>query len=102
MTTREIEINGTKYPAAEITFGTVREMTRMGVNFNELGSDLFTLVSAYVRVSTRFSQGAVDELMQKHIVAGGSLDGILDVFKAELTESDFFQALAKTNKTEAE
>lgn len=102
MTTREIEINGKKYPAAEITFGTVREMTKMGVNFNSLGSDLFGLVSAYVRVSTHLSQSAVDELLQRHIVGGGGFDGIIDTFKAELEESDFFQALAKTEKTETE
>lgn len=99
---KEIEICGKTYPAAEITFGTVREMSRMGVNFSSLNDDLFGLVSAYVRVSTRLSQAAVDELLQRHIVGGGDFNSVLDAFKEELDKSDFFQALAKTDKTDTE
>ena len=99
---REIEINGRKFKAAEITFGTVRKLHQLGVDFSNLGKDMLTLCSAYVQVSTRLSEDAVDELLQRHVLAGGSLDKILDVFQAELNESDFFQALAKTDKTETE
>lgn len=93
---REIEIAGKKFLGAEITFGTVRKLQRMGVNFDKLGDDVFTLVSAYVRVSTNLSEAAVDKLLQEHILAGGSFDELIEVFSKAVEESDFFQALAKT------
>lgn len=99
---REIEINGRKFKAAEITFGTVKKMSQLGVDFNHIGKDMLTLVSAYVQVSTRLSEDAVDELIQKHILNGGTLDSIIEVFHAEMDDSDFFQALAKTEQTETE
>ena len=99
---KEIEINGQRIVPAELTFGTVRQMIGMGVDFNDLGKDLYTLVSAYVRISTGLRERAADELIQRHIVKGGNLDDVLDAFKSALDESDFFQALAKTKETEAE
>ncbi len=99
---REIEINGKKFLGAEITFGTVRKLQRMGVDFGNLGNDVFTLVSAYVRVSTNMSEAAADKLIQDHILAGGSFDEIVEVFSKAVEESDFFQALAKTEETATE
>ena len=99
---REIEINGRKFKAAEITFGTIRKLSQLGVDFNHLGKNMFTLVNAYVQVSTRLSEEAVDEMIQQHILKGGSLEDILKVFQEELDDSDFFQALAKTEQKETE
>ena len=99
---REIEINGRKFKAAEITFGTVKRLSQLGVDFNHLSKDMFTLISAYVQVSSRLSEAAVDELIQQHILKGGTFESILDVFQAEMNDSDFFQALAKTDEKETE
>lgn len=99
---REIEINGRKFKAAEITFGTVKRLSQLGVDFNHLSKDMFTLVSAYVQVSSRLSEVAVDELIQQHVLKGGTFESILDVFQAEMDDSDFFQALAKTDEKETE
>lgn len=99
---REIEINGRKFKAAEITFGTVRKLINLGVDFKNINKNMLTVVSAYVQVSTGLSEAAVDELIQKHVLNGGDLYGILDVLIAEMDDSDFFQALAKTEQTETE
>lgn len=99
---REIEINGRKFKAAEITFGTVRKLINLGVDFKNINKNMLTVVSAYVQVSTGLSEVAVDELIQKHVLNGGDLYGILDVLIAEMDDSDFFQALAKTEQTETE
>lgn len=96
------KVNGKEIIGAEITFGTVRKMTKLGVDFNNITADLPGLVSAYVTVSTHASQDTVDRELQAHIVNGGNFDEILDAFQNEMDESDFFQALAKTDKTETE
>lgn len=96
---REIEIAGRKIFCAELTFGTVRKMRNMGVDFDHLDADPFTLANAYIRISARASEDVADALIQKHIVDGGTLDEIIEAFGQALDESDFFQALAKTDKT---
>lgn len=98
--TREIEIDGKKIVFAELTFGNVRKMSKMGVDFGHLSQvDTLTLVHAYIRVSINVSEEVADALIQKYILAGGSLDEIVEAFGEALTESDFFQALAKTDET---
>lgn len=98
--TREIEIDGKKIVFAELTFGNARKMSKMGVDFRHLMQvDTLTLVHAYIRVSTNVSEEVADALIQKYILAGGSLDDIVDAFGAAIDESGFFQALAKTDKT---
>lgn len=99
---RKFTLNGTEIPAAEITFGTVREMTNLGVDFSNPGKDMLNLVSAYTMVSTGQSRRYVDNLIQHHIVNGGNFEEIIEVFRGEYEDSAFFQALAKTEKAETE
>lgn len=100
--TKEIEIAGRKIMCAELTFGTVRKLRNMGVDFSNLNTDLFDLANAYLRVSTGMSEDVVDVMLQKHIVGGGTLEPIVDAFGQAMEESDFFQALAKTEETATE
>lgn len=98
---RIIEINGRKFKAAEITFGTIRAMERLGVDFNNLNENTFGLISAYVSVSTHLSQEAADHLINEHIVNGGNFNDIMEAFKEQLDDSSFFRTLTNADQTEA-
>lgn len=98
-------INGKEYKNVPITFNTFCKLEEMGVDLKSIETKLFSSARAYAQLCMKKSAGAAGEEIEKHILNGGSINEIIEVFAKELEASDFFRALANqaaTGNEEAE
>lgn len=97
---RRFELNGKKYDGAEIDFNTIATFDEYGIKINEIGKKSFAAIRAYVAVSIGSDLDVAGNLINEHIINGGTLEEISKVFIDSVNESGFFLALKK-NQTEA-
>lgn len=95
-------INGKEYKNIPITFNTFCKLEEMGVDIANIDSKLFTSARAYASLCMKKPAAYVGEEVEQHIINGGKINDIVEVFAKELEKSDFFQAMAKQTATETE
>lgn len=88
-----ITVANKQYKAAPMTFGNVCKLERMGAPITEMNDRPLTVACAYVALCMNKSIDAAAEAIEAHIVGGGTLNDIMEVFKEELEQSGFFKAL---------
>lgn len=98
---KEIEINGKKYKPAEITFGNYADMSEMGADIGDPTKNL-TNIRAYVAITVGVDKKEAGDIIQEHIVSGGSMKEISDCLADAIGESDFFQHLLGLPDTQKE
>lgn len=95
-------INGKEYKNVPITFNTFCKLEDMGVDVANIDSKLFTSARAYAGLCMKKPAAYVGNEIEQHIINGGTINEIIEVFAKELEKSDFFQAMAKQTATETE
>ncbi len=96
---RFFTLNGKRYQAKPFTFNTVCDLEDNGVSLAEMTKKPMSMARAYVALCLNGDKEKAGIEIQEHIKAGGKFDEIYTVMGEEMNESDFFQAL---NKTEGE
>lgn len=94
----ELVICGKSYKPAELTFGNLRKLEKMGLNPYELGATPVSAVTAYVALTVDCRLTDADQLLDKQMDEVGNIDEISECFTEAIEESGFFQQLLGTKK----
>ena len=94
---KSITINSKEYKVPEINFGTICDLEDLGINFNDIEHKSFNFIRGLVAYTIGCDTRRANKEIEEHIGNGGGLDDFMPLIKA-VTESDFFQNLAKKRK----
>lgn len=95
-------INGKEYEGAKYSFNTSCQFEEMGVNLADISKKPMGVMRAYLAISGNMDLVEAGEEIEQHVVNGGNLNGLQDVFAKELETSGFFKGLLEVaNKEEA-
>lgn len=94
---KSITINSKEYKVPTINFGTICELEDLGIDFNAMDSKSFNFIRGLVALTIGCNLKKAGEEIDEHISNGGSFDDFVPLIMA-VTESDFFQKLAKKHK----
>lgn len=90
-----IKVNGRTYKAKELDFNFLCDLQDAGINIEELETKIMSATRVYVA----YCMGAPLELagneINSHIISGGDMTEIVEVFVKKAEDSDFFRALSK-------
>ena len=98
----KFEINGKEYNSVPLDFNAVCDIEDMGISMEDYGKKNTGLMRAYFALCSGLSLKQAGNEISTHIINGGSLDGFSEVFSKEADNSDFFQALTKNTKENAQ
>ena len=100
---RTFKINNKLYTAKAFGYNTLCDLEDMGISLENMTKKPMSAVRAYFALHLNNDQELAGQEIEKHMVAGGTLDSLIEVMNVEMEESDFFRALEKTEeKTTAE
>ena len=88
-------INNVSYTAKPFDFFMVCELEDMGVSFERIDKIPMNLMCAYFAICADVTKEEAAQLIQDHLINGGSLDDITEPIAKEMNDSDFFHALSK-------
>lgn len=97
---RTITINGKRYNAKPFDFNTVCDLEDNGVSLTQMRDKPMSMVRAYFTLCFGGSKEDAGKELQAHIINGNDLEDLYKVMGDEMNDSDFFQALAKTEGEE--
>ena len=95
-------INGKFYKDVDLTFNTVCKIEDMGVPITSIGDNIMSAARAYVALCMRVPLEKAGEELESHVVAGGSMKEIIEIFNRKVDESGFFLALRKQTEEQEE
>lgn len=96
-------LNGKEYKIPEITFDMVCELEDAGISLTDIGKPkkkAMSIVRAFVKLATGLENEQVSDLIEDHLVNGGSFEGIFEEINKALSESRFFQKMAERSTAE--
>lgn len=99
--TRFFTINGKRYTAKPLTFNAVCELEDMGVSLAEMSKKSMSTARAYLAICADIDKEEAGGEIEAHVVAGGNINELFNVFTAEINESGFFQGLRKNQEETA-
>ena len=91
-----INLNGRRIRAAECDFNFVASLSENGIELNQMFKKQIPAIRVYVAHCMGVDVETAGEFIQKHIVEGGDLTGIMEVFAKKMDESDFFRAISES------
>ena len=91
-----IKINGRSVRAADVDFNFVASLAENGIQLNEMGKKMIPTVRVYVAHCMNMDVETAGDMIQAHIVNGGSMADIVSVFSKKCEESDFFRAISES------
>lgn len=96
-------INKKRYEAKEFDFNLICDLQDMGVNMLDIRdikkSSLLT-VRSYVALCMDVDPELAGSEINQHVINGGDISEIMDVFQKMMSESSFFQALGQGEEEE--
>ena len=98
MSNEFITVNGRRFKAKELDFNFLCELGAEGVDITEIGDNILLTVRTYVAYCMGVKPDLAGAEINNHVVNGGGMKELIDVFTEKANESDFFQAL--TGETE--
>lgn len=97
--TKFFTINGKRYVARPLTFNAVCELEDLGVSLQEMPTKTMSTARAYLAICSNLNKIEAGDEIEAHVLAGGKIDEIFEIFTSEINESGFFQKL-RTNQEE--
>ena len=97
---KTFEINGRKYKSAKVDFNFICDLEDMGISVKDFRSKPMAVARAYFALCAGSDKDIAGSEIQAHMLKGGKLDELYEVLGKEIEESDFFQALNKTEDEE--
>lgn len=98
MANEMILLNGRSYKAKELDFNFVCELGLNGIDITEVQTKIMGAIRVYIAYCMNTDVYRAGDEINLHIINGGTLEGIVDVFSNKAEESDFFHALNKTSE----
>lgn len=99
-----MKINGVNYGIPTIGFKAVKELSQYGVSLFNLNfkRDFLTIVSAFAGLATGLNSDDVDDLIEQHLLGGGTMEGWIEEIDKAVENSPFLSAMNKkqTKKTQ--
>ena len=95
---KSVTINGKNYEVKEIDFNAICELEECGVSLGDLSvfkKKPFTLYRGCFAYHSGLEMEQASKEMENHLVNGGTFEDFIPFVEA-LTESDFFDKLAKS------
>lgn len=92
-----MRINGQNYGIPTIGFKAVKELSQYGVSLFNLNfkRDFLTIISAFAGLATGLEPDDVDELIEQHLLGGGTMDGWIEEITKAVENSPFLSAMNK-------
>ena len=100
MTNEMFSLNGRNYKAKEIDFNFVCELGLNGIDITEIQTKIMGAIRVYIAYCMGTDVMTAGDEINLHIINGGTLEDVVNVFSNKAEESDFFLALNKTTKKE--
>lgn len=92
----KLTINNRVYPAKELDFNFLCELGNENIDISELESKIMPAIRVYVAYCMGVDVKVAGSEINDHIINGGTINEIADVFSKMAEESGFFRALNKT------
>ena len=97
-----ITINGVTYVAKPIDFNMLCDLEDLGVNISSMGNNTMSTARVYFALCSGLDKVSAGNELQKHIVNGGDFNELVTAMLKEMDESDFFQAMIRTEEEPSE
>ena len=101
MTANRFTVNKVTYTAKPFDFDMVCQLEEMGVTFERIDKMPMSIIRAYFAICAGISKEQAAELIQNHLIKGGTLEDVTEPMAKEMNDSDFFRSLGKGEETEA-
>lgn len=95
-------INNKTYKAKDVTFNFMCLLEDRGLPIDQIDAKPMKTVREYLAYCGNMSSEQAGIEIEEHIISGGDISGISEAFFHAISESDFFQALGKTQNTPTE
>lgn len=92
-----ITINGHSYPAKELDFNFLCELDEAGIQVTDIGNKIMSVIRVYAAFCMGTSHEIAGNEINQHVINGGELKDVIDVFGEKAENSGFFRAI--NNKT---
>lgn len=93
-----LKINGKSYPARELDFNFICDLAENGIGIDELAKKIIPAVRVYAAFCMGTTTDIAGEELNQHVINGGKLNDLVDMFSKKAESSDFFQALGKNTE----
>lgn len=95
-----VKINNKQYIVPEFGFRESKKLEQCGVSLLHIAdaNAMLTIVSAFVAVIVNVTPEAADELIEQHILGGGSLESLFEAYTNAITDSGFFKKLLENQE----
>lgn len=96
-----MRINGKNYRIPELDFDTVCNLEDAGISIFDIRNPrkkFMSIIRAFAALATGTSQEDASNLIQQHLLGGGTFEGWFEEITEAMEKSDFFQAMAKKEK----
>lgn len=87
----KFEVNGKTYFARDLDFEFLVTLDKNGVSMEKIGG--LAAVNCFLAFCGRMSEDKASKEITGHMINGGTLDGIVEIYTKCLQESDFFRAI---------
>lgn len=91
-------INGTTYRARDIDFGFLVEMDKAGISIDNIMG--VAAINCYMAYCSGLSEQQASNEINQHIIDGGKMDDIGNIYGQKIGESDFFRTLMGATQNE--
>ena len=95
-------VNGRKYIAKEFDFNAVADFDMMGISIEDFGKKNLALARAYLALYNNNNLAWAGNEIQAHVINGGTLTDLFEVFGNSVADSGFFQAVNKSAEKTAQ
>lgn len=98
----KVKINNKTYEVPELNFRHSKMMEQMGLPVEGMMNRkyIFSAVSAFTAIVAQCEPEIADNLVEQHIMGGGSLETIYEAFAKAINDSGFFRKLLHIDEQE--
>lgn len=101
MAKETITINNRVYKAKELDFNFLCELGENGINIEDIDKKILPTIRLYAAYCMGVDAEVAGTEINLHIINGGQIEDIVNVFTEKADDSDFFRALNKSEKKTA-
>lgn len=93
-------LNERVYQAKELDFNFICSLGENNIDLSDIGKKMLPALRCYIAYCMDADVEVAGSEINSHVIKGGKLDDVINVFNTKAEESDFFQALGKTESQE--
>lgn len=102
MAIKKFTVNGKRYIAKEVDFNAICDLEDEGLSISDIQKKPMSAVRAYFTICFGGDKEEAGKEIEQHIINGGDLTELSNVFLEEFQNSDFFRGLSKTEEAETQ